>query len=74
MKALEGLGVQVGHVPIGAIVAPGSPAAPEAVVDAHWRLHADRDRHGIVLGDVETVRAAIARLTGAPAPAGPLAG
>lgn len=69
-EALDGRGVQVGHVPIGAIVAPGSPAAPEAVADAHWRLHADRDSHEIVLGDVETVRAAIARLTAASAPAG----
>ncbi|CAJ62598.1 putative oxidoreductase [Frankia alni ACN14a] len=68
-EALERSGVQVGHVPIGAPVAPGSPAAPEAVADAHWRLHADRDRHEIALGDVDTVRAAIARLTGASASA-----
>ncbi|MCL9759632.1 hypothetical protein [Frankia sp. AiPa1] len=64
-ESLDGSGVHVGHVPIGAFVGPGSPASPEAVADTHWRLHTARDTHEIVLGDLETVRAAIASLTNA---------
>jgi NADP-dependent 3-hydroxy acid dehydrogenase YdfG len=61
-QALAGRGVHVGHVPIAAAVAPGSPASPEAVADTHWRLHTDRDRHEVILGDLATVEAAIGHL------------
>ncbi|TDE40598.1 SDR family NAD(P)-dependent oxidoreductase [Nonomuraea mesophila] len=62
-EALAGRGVHVGHVPIAAAVAPGSPASPaspEAVAETHWSLHTRRDRNEVVLGDLATVRAAIA--------------
>ncbi|MGW0805092.1 SDR family NAD(P)-dependent oxidoreductase [Nonomuraea sp. NPDC002799] len=61
-EALTGRGVHVGHVPIAAAVAPGSPAAPETVADTHWHLHTDRDRNEVILGDLATVQAAISRL------------
>ncbi|SEH02806.1 NADP-dependent 3-hydroxy acid dehydrogenase YdfG [Nonomuraea solani] len=61
-EVLGGRGVHVGHVPISAAVLPGSPASPEAVADTHWRLHTERDRTEVVLGDLETIRAAIAAL------------
>jgi NADP-dependent 3-hydroxy acid dehydrogenase YdfG len=61
-EALAGKGIHVGHVPIGAAVAPGSPASPEAVADTHWDLHAGRDRNEVVLGDLATVQAAISAL------------
>ncbi|WP_188195816.1 SDR family NAD(P)-dependent oxidoreductase [Nonomuraea sp. SYSU D8015] len=61
-EALAGRGVHVGHVPIGAAVAPGSPASPEAVAETHWSLHVGRDRHEVVLGDLATVQAAISAL------------
>ncbi|MFI9844424.1 SDR family oxidoreductase [Nonomuraea sp. NPDC051941] len=61
-EALAGRGVHVGHVPISAAVAPGSPASPEAVAETHWRLHAARDLHEVVLGDLATVKAAIRAL------------
>ncbi|WP_219469036.1 SDR family NAD(P)-dependent oxidoreductase [Nonomuraea rhizosphaerae] len=62
-QAVGPRGVHVGHVPIAAAVAPGSPASPEAVAETHWRLHTDRDRHEVILGDLATVQAAIAQLT-----------
>lgn len=58
-EVLAGRGIHVGHVPIGAAIAPGSPASPEAVADTHWSLHTDRDRSEVVLGDLATVQAAI---------------
>ncbi|MET9248444.1 hypothetical protein [Nonomuraea sp. NPDC003709] len=61
-EALAARGVHVGHVPISAAVAPGSPASPEAVAETHWRLHAARDLHEIVLGDLATVKTAISTL------------
>jgi NADP-dependent 3-hydroxy acid dehydrogenase YdfG len=61
-EALAGQGVHVGHVPISAAVAPGSPASPEAVAETHWRLHTARDLHEVVLGDLATVKAAISAL------------
>ncbi|MBB5785319.1 SDR family oxidoreductase [Nonomuraea jabiensis] len=61
-EALAGRGVHVGHVPISAAVAPGSPASPEAVAETHWRLHTARDLHEVVLGDLATVEAAISAL------------
>ncbi|MFG1963292.1 SDR family NAD(P)-dependent oxidoreductase [Nonomuraea sp. NPDC049028] len=67
-QAVSHRGVHVGHVPIGAAVAPGSPASPEAVAETHWRLHTDRDRNEVILGDLATVQAAIDQLSTAPAP------
>ncbi|TMR95567.1 SDR family NAD(P)-dependent oxidoreductase [Nonomuraea basaltis] len=61
-EALAGRGVHVGHIPIAAAIAAGSPASPEAVADTHWSLHADRDRNEVILGDLATVQAAISRL------------
>ncbi|MEW9553057.1 SDR family NAD(P)-dependent oxidoreductase [Nonomuraea sp. NPDC050783] len=61
-EALAGKGVHVGHVPIAAAVAPGSPASPEAVAGTHWHLHTTRDRTEVILGDLATVQAALARL------------
>ncbi|MEV4108024.1 SDR family NAD(P)-dependent oxidoreductase [Nonomuraea sp. NPDC049695] len=61
-EALAGKGIHVGHVPISAAVAPGSPASPEAVAETHWRLHTDRDRTEVVLGDLATIKEAISRL------------
>ncbi|MGW3343730.1 hypothetical protein ACWDA3_10500 [Nonomuraea rubra] len=62
-EVLRGRGVHVGHVPISAAVAPGSPASPEAVAEAHWSLHTGRDRHEVILGDLAVVQAAIAAHT-----------
>ncbi|MEV0619095.1 SDR family NAD(P)-dependent oxidoreductase [Nonomuraea sp. NPDC050404] len=61
-EVLAGRGVHVGHVPIAAAVAPGSPAAPEIVAETHWSLHAGRDRHEVILGDLATVQAAISAM------------
>ncbi|PZG13724.1 SDR family NAD(P)-dependent oxidoreductase [Nonomuraea aridisoli] len=58
-EVLAPRGVHVGHVAIAAAVAPGSPAAPESVAGTHWNLHAGRDRHEVILGDLATVQAAI---------------
>lgn len=58
-ESLAGTEVHVGYVPIGARIEPGSAAAPEVVAETHWRLHVDRDVHEVVLGDLETVRAAV---------------
>jgi NADP-dependent 3-hydroxy acid dehydrogenase YdfG len=62
-QAVQGRGVHVGHVPIAAAVAPGSPASPEAVAETHWRLHTERDRNEVILGDLATVQTAIDQLT-----------
>ncbi|WP_036325664.1 SDR family NAD(P)-dependent oxidoreductase [Microbispora sp. ATCC PTA-5024] len=61
-EALDGTGVRVGHLPIAAVVAPGSPASPETVAETHWSMHAGTQGTEVVLGDVALVRAAVARL------------
>ncbi|MBF8193069.1 SDR family NAD(P)-dependent oxidoreductase [Nonomuraea sp. K274] len=61
-EVLAERGIHVGHVPIAAAVADGSPASPQAVAETHWSLHTARDRHEVILGDLATIQAAIHEL------------